>query len=312
IGDKSAEKALKKLLSDERTDIRVEALKSLGKLGDSTAEPMLTDIVVSARDKAEVVEAIKALGVIKSPSSVGLLVEKCQDADPEISRAASEALLGYGDKLYECMQSASPDARKDAVVALGLMKKKESTAFIIKGLDDDSPVVRAACLRSLEKIGDKTVIKKSVKMLDDPDSNVKVAAISYLTFCGNTNAVGQIAGKLKDRDSTVRAAAIYSISEFGNKEYAGEIIKILENDHSYVRVCAAEALGKIGGDNEETLTALFNALSSDEELDVRLKAASSLRNLTGKDFGYNENSTPDQKYKAVQEWKTYLSERDEE
>jgi len=149
-------------------------------------------------------------------------------------------------------------------------------------------------------------------MLDDPDSNVKVAAISYLTFCGNINAVSQIAAKLKDRDSTVRAAAIYSISEFGEKEYDEDIIKILENDHSYVRVCAAEALGKIGTDDRKTLTALFKALSSDEELDVRLKAASSLRDLTGKDFGYSENSTPDEKYSAVQEWKAYLSERDEE
>ncbi|MCK5655627.1 MAG: HEAT repeat domain-containing protein, partial [Candidatus Aureabacteria bacterium] len=259
----------------------------------------------NSRDKAEAIEAIRALGDIKTPGAVGLIVEKFQDPDPEISRAAAKALMNYGDTLYNCMNSENPDIRRSIVIAVGLLGKSESSAILLKGLEDSDPFIRVASLKSLEKIGDKKAVKKALKLLDDSSPNVRVASISYLIFCGNRSVVDNVAEKLSDENYIVRVAVLQAIAEFNARKYLQEVQSALKKDQPYARAVAAETLGKIGEDDKNTIKVLLNALSTDEAINVRLNSASSLRELTGNNFGYTKDALSSEKYEAVRKWKKW-------
>lgn len=86
---------------------------------------------------------------------------------------------------------------------------------------------------------------------------------------------------LKDEDEDVREAAVKALGEIGSdaEEAVPALIEAVDDD--YLAWEAVNALGRIGG--ESALRALSEALLSDEDMGVRMRAAMALRRIGDRD-----------------------------
>ncbi|HSG49525.1 MAG TPA: HEAT repeat domain-containing protein [Longimicrobiales bacterium] len=102
VGVLHVELALRPLLAlldrEEEQDVILEAIRSLGLLGDVAAVPTLDRLAspsLFARNPQEVrVAAYRALGAIGSPRTQELIQEALADKDPEVRRTAETLLQG--------------------------------------------------------------------------------------------------------------------------------------------------------------------------------------------------------------------------
>jgi len=115
----------------DRDAIRVAAIESLGRLGDSRGTGVLLDLISSTRDAEMQMGAVRALGQIGAQSSVPPLIERMR-ADPRIALSAAGALAQIGGE--------------------------EAFEGLMAGLKDDDEMIRSASVWALGKMGDSRAV----------------------------------------------------------------------------------------------------------------------------------------------------------
>lgn len=124
---------LLKNLNSGKTDVRIQAIKKLGKLKDKKA---VAPLIKLFKDKDPIVawEAVKALGQIRDKRATGPLIK--------------------------LLSGKYWDMRWAAVNALGNIRDKRAAQPLQNALDDDHQFVRSAAERALRKLGVKPAAKK--------------------------------------------------------------------------------------------------------------------------------------------------------
>ncbi len=99
--------------------------------------------------------------------------------------------------------------------------------------------------------------------------------------------VNKYIGLLDSEDPEEQVHAISELAQLETKAASAvnELIKVLKDENPAVRMSAAFALGKIR--QISAITPLINALDDSNSI-VRVHAAWALNNITGKDFGQNQ------------------------
>ncbi len=218
--DERAVGPLLSALDDPDPAIAETAAGLLGELRAREAVAKLTAYLTSARPRRYA--AAWALGEIKDPGSIPVLIASLSDGNPGVAKASTRALINMGKK-------AAPG--------------------IIGALPAASGQSRKGMLRALEDIEDTRAEDAILAVLDtEKDSAVRAAAARALSKCGTPRSFGPLQRWLEAGDTEVKVECAWSLGILQAKPAEGALRRTLENPDVDVREWSARALENITGD----------------------------------------------------------------
>jgi cyclophilin family peptidyl-prolyl cis-trans isomerase/HEAT repeat protein len=239
----------------EATAVRVQAIRSLGLLGDRSAAAAMRRLIVSPKtDQNLQLEAVTVLAQLRSPDMVELLIDLVSAPWPSVRAAALRAL-------------ANTDV--------------DTFMSAISGLDPDPHwSVRASLAATLGELGRERAQAPLTGMLRDADQRVLPAVLDALAKVGAANAMNEMTSRLAAEDPVVRAAAARGLATLKAPKAAPlllDAIKRAQGDGLYVaRTAALDALVAL---DPETAKAALTAALNDRDWAVRVRAAEHLERL---------------------------------
>jgi len=166
------------------------------KIGDIISALKNGDVQVQRR-------AAGALGLLGDPRAVDPLIEALKNSSEDVRAEAAWALGKIADvraagPLVDILKNKNetPQVKREAVEALGIMKDGPSVEILIAALSDPTPGVRARAAVALGLIGDNKAIDPLIICLKDEEF-VKSPAAEALT-----KITGQNFGKDNEKKAT--------------------------------------------------------------------------------------------------------------
>ena len=127
LGSAEALDAVRFALADEEQSVRVEAVRTLGRLKgkdqSSVGVPALLEVVEEARDPVLLLAALRALGESSDPRALLVLGPLVRSTDARVAVAAVEALSRHADprrlsSLFDGLHHAEPEVVKASMLAI--------------------------------------------------------------------------------------------------------------------------------------------------------------------------------------------------
>ena len=188
-------------------------------------------------------EAARALGRIRSPDAVDVLLACLRDPHSSIRPQAARALGQIGDRravesLTQYLESASADLRQACADAL----------HDIAGREPAPPSPRATrALRTMERADDDLPAADIIDRLDDADHEVREEAARALGRIRSPEAVEPLIRHLQDPGSTIRPQAARALGQIGDRRAIEALTECLASGSVELQEACAEALGDVGG-----------------------------------------------------------------
>jgi len=207
-------------LSDPDPAIVETAAGLLGELRAKEAVPALTKVLTSGGERRYA--AAWALGEIKDPASIPVLIDALADANVGVVKASTRALINIGRK---------------------------ATPGLISALPPSSGSARKAMLRALEDIEDIRAEGVILEVLDrEKDPEIQAAAARALAKCGTARSFVPLERWLAEGTVGVKVECAWSLGILQAKPAEGALRKTLEHPDVDVREWSARALENITGE----------------------------------------------------------------
>jgi HEAT repeat protein len=172
-------------LRDPRENVRMNAAKTLGRIGSVRAVPELIDLLARDGDDYVRMAAAEALGQIADARAVPALIARVnQEGRTEVAQrsiaAAAEALgrLGNGSAvpaLRDALMDESEIIRMAAVTSLGILGDQAAVPALSAILQRDRfPALRAAAALALGRVGGSEA-EAALRRNEDGNPSVRVA-----------------------------------------------------------------------------------------------------------------------------------------
>jgi HEAT repeat protein len=259
-----------------------ELAAALGKLGDPKAALALAGLLRS-RDNYTRIEAIQALGALRSPVAVEPLLQLATDdsAEPFLNKKAIEALGRIGDaravpalvkmltrerrgvsfymeSSFALYQLGTPAA--DALLAALEGRDAELTAWAKQhGVHPASYTMKSAQI--LGDLRDRRAEAALLKQLAFKNEDVRIQALvrmqaaEALGRMRATAAVRPLSAMVAEEDPTVRAAYARALVLMGGREALPALEKAAGQGDWYAREVAMQAVAMLGDAREQPLFA---------------------------------------------------------
>jgi HEAT repeat protein len=280
--------------SDAGKSSREAAVKALMAIRDRYPDEWLeksSDTLLQGLAKTPVVESLLALvdtsnldlrralirvfGLIGDPRSAKAILRSCRTE--QLLPDCLLALRAQGDVtltfLEDEFSAGDEDERANILRLCAEMGLSESVSLLRRALDEPSPQVREASVRSVGMIGLIELIPETAQLLGDFDQDVRIAALETLVLLAELDAtsVGNIAAVLSSADEPdKRRDAVYLCGVLGDRE---RLLLLMKDADDLVRRTAVQGLARLGG--EDAVHHLTMALT-DENSGVRIAAAAIL------------------------------------
>ncbi|MCI0637689.1 MAG: HEAT repeat domain-containing protein [Gemmataceae bacterium] len=289
----------------------------------------LTLLIKTSRDTTEPMEvrvqAAKSIGRLGTAarSAVPTLLEMARRGADDLRLAALASLVAVGPEardvpaLAKLLRDATDDERRLLLEAIGRMgadgqKAVPEVAALLKTGDRNA---RLQALRALEALGPsaKNAATALHDALRDPDQDIGLQASRALVKLGEgKTAVGFLAGAIKNGSVNQRLEAVRVLSDLGAdaKSAAPQLATALEDDT--LRPQAAEALLKIGGPALPAVCAKLMALiKSGASPKARLASIQCLdqiglaskESVNALSAAYHFDTVPENRQAALGAWK---------
>lgn len=220
-------------------------------------------------------DLVRIFGLIGDPRTARAILRTCRSE--QLLSDSITALRALGVVSLEFLEDefAGGDEGEQANILrlCGEMGLRESAPLLRRTLEDPSPQVREAAVRSAGTIGLIELIPEISKLLADLDQDVRIAALETLALLAGQDAVsvGKIATALSVADeSDKRRDAVYLCGVLQDRERLSLLMKDADD---LVRRAAVQGLARLAGD--DAVHHLTLALT-DENAGVRIAAASTL------------------------------------
>lgn len=193
LADQESLKAVEEAVGDPHWSVRIAALRVLGKIGGGRELPLLLQGVNDA-DAMVRKHAITVLGELRNPVTVPELVALLDD--PEVGKHAFEALVAFGRGglpwLYRLMKkNYTAELRERVIDVIGKIADGKSVEPLLELLDDESEIVRLACIDAMCHCYDTLPLKRLIQV------------------------------RKEDQSAEVRARAELALKSFAQREYLG-------------------------------------------------------------------------------------------
>lgn len=255
-----ARTALAQLHSRNRVR-RARAAQILGDLELRNAVPALCDLLTDRHAEVRIV-AVRALGRIGDPAAAWRIIASLDRSDPIPSLLASHTLVQLGQEAEITLSAAldHPEARVRAVCldALGLLGATASVHRIARVLRDDQHLdVRVAAAAALGKLGTRSAVEPLTAALHaSRPAALRAASARALGDLGAPSAVPTLAALLGDSSYAVGHEAAHALRRLGPKG-----LTVLAEHASEGHAMEALALARVLSDPEPAPTLVTAAVS---------------------------------------------------
>lgn len=249
VKDRLAVGPLYKCLEDPSREVRIQAIQALTDLGNEEAlsyilelfdaeDVGLKDFVLLAAERfgwraSRVLEAslksesekvrsgaAMALGRIRVPASIPLLVQALGDPSPVVRRNVTRALGRFEmeqvrDALILALSDRDPEVQKYASDALSRYGEP-IVPFLISHLTAADALVRKNAISSLRKIGDARAVVPVIKRLEDPDPTVRMFAVSALMEFRDPRSIRPLIYRL-EKEEKIHWMVSFAFMEIGQE-----------------------------------------------------------------------------------------------
>ena len=298
----------------------------LGSCGDGGAADSGVDTVKTFRKK----DGGQAKGTQKSTAEVSgkskeeilaakvaqRLEKKYHDAKEgwqreEVLREIGEQLGARGKSLRKLVRGAcqdeDPEIRMAALEVLAVVDSEGCKETLIAGLSDEEDAVQIAAIKAWRKAKIQDV-QPLIKRLADEFDPEKLTALALVVKEFAPAFQAPAIGKLMPEIPSL--PAIRHLVEFIEKHKAVSqalvVAQFLDRDDRLLRLTSARTLGVLGLKAKPVFDALCGALE-DEDEEVRRAAVSSLRSLSGKNFGYDPKASKATRVASAKKWQAWVA-----
>src|SRR5260221_6120 len=288
INDRRAIPALQQLARTPGRSARAFSARGLGALKDTGSVPLLRSMLDQAKDDVAVASAVvRALGQIGAPEGaepiIALLTAANTDPNLRLEAVSALGMLKTDAALpfvQELLTDDWPPMRGAAVRATAAIDP-QGFLTVLSGMEPDAYWgVRAAIAGALPAMPPDVAIDRLRAMLDDQDTRVVPSVIDGLTKLKAPGVDAVLLAQLKAADAGIRGAAARAIGELkpaGGPAALREAYRAAESDATEdVRDGVLTSLASYGA--AEAMDTLKTALA-DKNWALRLKAAALLRTL---------------------------------
>lgn len=215
----TARAALRDLRSRSRVR-RARAAQILGDLELRQAVPELCRLLIDRHAEVRVV-AVRALGRIGDPAAAWRLIASLDQPDPVPSLLATHTLVQLGPDAEVTLSAAldHPEARVRVVCldALGLLGAAGSVPRVARVLREDTTLeVRVAASASLGRLGARSAVEPLTAALSPArPAELRAAAARALGDLGTPSAVPALAALLDDGEFHVANEAAHALRRLG-------------------------------------------------------------------------------------------------
>ncbi len=252
---------LKNALSDStRANIKVRSavISSLGELGGNDAASILNSLVYGNKSPDEAIAATKALGQMKSESSVTQLEKVVLD---------------------QALEYKQPKLVVAAIEALAEIDTPSSAKSIWKILESATDLrVREAAHNSLAKM---TFVPATIeRKLDSKLVHVRETAVAQASNSDDSKAQEMLLEALSDSNSKVQQLSIKGLSKRKASELSDSVERIYDNSSTRVKVNLIRALGQNPKQDSKWVNNRLLSASKSKSPEVRAAAIESLANYS--------------------------------
>jgi cyclophilin family peptidyl-prolyl cis-trans isomerase/HEAT repeat protein len=286
VGDARAAPALVALLNGDGQITRAFAIRGLGALKHELSVPALMTIAANTAEPTAVrIQAVRAFAAIGDPRAAEVLsrIVVAAKVDPNLQLEAVTALgqLRSADALDLFVDLASGPWPSMRAAALTALARSEPDHFIsvISALDNDPHwSVRAAMAGAVAELGRERAEPRLLTMLNDEDQRVVPAVLTALARVRVANADRLLAERLRSTDAIVRMAAANGLAQLKATGVTAELTAALSasaGDGTYV--ARAAILGALAATDPAAARPPLEGALADPDWAVRLRAAELLR-----------------------------------
>ncbi len=251
--------ALSAALNSYSEDIQHWALQVLTRLGKKGAPSILRGLKSPNHDVRYF--ACMALGDLREPQGVTPLIRALGDETWHVRKAASDALVKYGEEVISAIEAVmnkttDEDVRFWAIKSLGKLGPK-AQRILLESLRTGDKHLRYVIAAALGESGDRRVIKVLIDSLGDPDWTIRKSATQALAEIGE-NAVDMLIEGLKEPAEDVRDGCMTAIFRIGDAAIR-QFFVFVEGVDDNTRYLLRKSLVKLGTRVVEPLIRLFKS-----------------------------------------------------
>ena len=147
----------------------------------------------------------------------------------------------YG-AIMKSLYSDSHDARAEALIALGKIKKPESLPHIIKSLSDKAWFIRRNAIEALKSFKNPKTIPYAEKFMNDENPAVRLAAAEFLSLMRMKYKERALVWTVAEETSNVLRVLPKLIASFKDQELANVYVEKMDAVEPNVRIQAACSL----------------------------------------------------------------------
>ena len=242
----------------------VEAIRAMGDLGDPAALGPLIDVLkIRGIHMGVRAEAVTAIGKLKTPRSVDVLLELVTDPSPAVRAAAFGALAKADpERFMLSLSTLDPDPQWKVRAALARAMASipaESSGGLLESMaGDKEPRVVPAVLDALAEVKSPNAGAIALAKMSADDPVIRAAAARVLGALKPQGAVEALkqAAQAVDTDGSyvARAAALDALVEFGPDTAQPVLVTALADRDWAVRVHAADLLHKLDPSRDDAAT----------------------------------------------------------
>lgn len=312
----TGKKLIMSALNDEEWQVRLAAVKSLGKMqAPESVDPLIEKL--ADKDPHMKTLAMEALDAIADKRAAKPMIALLKDDDLMVRQRATDCLIHIADSeivpdIINLMRDDDVNIRRCAVEVLKNLKDPRTADELLKAMKDSDWWVRQIATTSLTELeGDNNIINAFLTMIRDPDENVRRCAVEFFNKVTDPAAFEPLLETLKDEDWWVREKAIRALGALKDPRAIDPLLELVDTDRE-VGWVVPSAIAMISGNDAldhlkqflthdlkrikiETIK-ILNALKAkgavenlkeclqDPDEEVRNAATKTLKNLTGKVF----------------------------
>jgi HEAT repeat protein len=179
-------------------------------------------------------QAAKGLGILLAKAAAPDLVVAAHASDADLAREALNALskikdLDSGPKLVDLLDSPNKDIKRDACVAVGILRTKEALAKLesIFQIDPDQKD-KAAALQGLAYLGDKASVAIFIKALGSDDKSFRQGAGEGLARAADPQSLGELQKAASgEKDASAKLAMEFALAALGKEDALNDLVSEL-------------------------------------------------------------------------------------
>ncbi|MBK9137923.1 MAG: HEAT repeat domain-containing protein [Verrucomicrobia bacterium] len=305
--DPRVSQALVTEMKNSTGDRQVLLLIALADRRDPATEPAVLEVARTGAKPARLA-AINVLSQVGNVSSVPALLEAAGDADPELARAAKNALVrmenpAVDKDLLARLGLAQGAARLVLAELTGQRRLEGAVPTLSQWLDDPDLGLRLAALQALGQLGnDQTVARLAAKLPVTPAGPERQQMIRSLTaICGRVGAKGapSLLPLMKAPDAAVKLDALHLLAAVGGREALAAVVAAIDDPDESVQDEAVSTLALWPGnwpDDSSVVAPLFKLASSGKKLSHQVQG---IRGFL--DYAQEANLTAQEKVAKVRQ-----------